>query len=89
MFAEQGTGLYVTGLGSIMNLHMRGEGAAARAARELLFFELLERGYYIASRGLITLSLLITDEITKQFVTATRAVVESHADVFRDTQGLE
>lgn len=83
MFAELGTGLSATGLGSIMNLHMQGSSDAARACRELLFFELLERGFYIANRGLITLSLPVTDEVVARFLTAVRAVVESHAEVFR------
>src|SRR5262249_20391565 len=42
--------LYATGLGSIMNLHVRADRHYARAARELLFFSLLERGFYIANR---------------------------------------
>jgi glutamate-1-semialdehyde 2,1-aminomutase len=83
MFAELGTGLRATGLGSIMNVHMSGAGDASRAARELLFFELLERGFYIAQRGLITLSLPVTDEITGLFVATAREIVESHLDVFR------
>lgn len=84
MFAGLGSGLYVTGLGSIMNIHLRAERNHARAARELLFFELLERGFYIAPRGLITLSLLVTDEIANQFVVATREIVASHVDLFRN-----
>jgi len=83
MFAELDTGLYATGLGSIMNLHLRAERSAARAARELLFFELLERGYYIAPRGLITLSLPVTDDMTTGFVAAAREVCQSHAEAFR------
>ncbi len=85
MFTKFGTGLSATGLGSIMNLHMQGEQKEAGVARELLFFELLERGFYIAPRGLITLSLPVTDEVTGRFVAAAREVVESHADVLRGT----
>jgi len=74
--------LYATGLGSIMNLHVRADRHYARAARELLFFSLLERGFYIANRGLITLSLPVTDQIISSFVSAVREVVERHRDVF-------
>jgi glutamate-1-semialdehyde 2,1-aminomutase len=83
MFAELGTGLSATGLGSIMNLHMQGSSDATGASRELLFFELLERGFYIAPRGLITLSLPVTDEVIARFLTAVHDVIESHAEVFR------
>jgi len=74
--------LYVTGLGSIMNLHVRADRHHARVARELLFFSLLERGFYIAHRGLITLSLPVTDKAVSSFVSAVRDVIETHREVF-------
>jgi glutamate-1-semialdehyde 2,1-aminomutase len=74
--------LYVTGLGSIMNLHVRTDRHYARVARELLFFGLLEQGFYIANRGLITLSLPVTDKMISSFVSAVRNVVETHREVF-------
>ena len=46
-----------TGLGSLMTMHPGSE-----AEKQLLFFELLHAGYWIASRGMIALSLAITDE---------------------------
>jgi len=74
--------LYVTGLGSIMNVHVRAHRQDARVARELLFFSLLERGFYTANRGLITLSLPVTDRMTSSFIAAVRDVVETHREVF-------
>ena len=64
-FHAAGAPLQVTGLGSIMNFHVTSkpinnladaQGGDQRL-RELLFFHLLERGIYVARRGLIALSL--------------------------------
>ena len=81
-FGRLDANLYATGLGSIMNLHVRAERHYARVARELLFFSLLARGFYIANRGLITLSLPVTDKMTSSFVSAIRDVIETHREVF-------
>jgi glutamate-1-semialdehyde 2,1-aminomutase len=81
-FGRLDANLYATGLGSIMNLHVRAERHHARVARELLFFSLLARGFYIANRGLITLSLPVTDKMTSSFVSAIRDVIETHREVF-------
>ena len=40
----------------------RTRASASREKKQLLFFELLDAGYWIASRGMIALSLAITDE---------------------------
>ncbi len=61
--------MQVTGIGSMMNVHMtrepiRNAGDAAAAnqdLRELMFFDLLNDGIYIARRGMINLSLPMTD----------------------------
>ena len=82
-FASLDVPLYVTGLGSIMNLHARADRDRVRALRELLFFELLERGFYIAPRGLISLSIPVTPQMTEAFVAAVRDAVTARAPVFR------
>ena len=45
------------------------------AARELVFLDLLERGYYLARRGFIALSMVITDAELDGFVEALEDVV--------------
>jgi len=68
----------VTGWGSMMNLHtVAGPvhspadlAAADPAAKEVLFHELLDRGIYLAPRGLIALSFAVTEADTDRFVTA-------------------
>jgi glutamate-1-semialdehyde 2,1-aminomutase len=81
-FSQLDANLYATGLGSIMNLHCRADRHYARVARELLFFSLLERGFYMAARGLITLSLPVTEKTLVSFVSAVRDIVETQREVF-------
>jgi glutamate-1-semialdehyde 2,1-aminomutase len=38
--------------------------------RELLFLDLLERGFYVAPRGFIALSIEVTDDDVDEFVAA-------------------
>jgi glutamate-1-semialdehyde 2,1-aminomutase len=79
-FAEHGVPLWTAGRGSMMNVHgtpgpVRTVADAARGDdrwKELYFFAMLERGYYLARRGFIALSLEVTDEILDGFVAATR-----------------
>jgi len=69
---EMGAPLQVTGLGSLMNFHATREqisrpfelNARQQAIKSLLFFHLLERGFYMARRGFIALSMVVgTSEI--------------------------
>ncbi len=72
----------VSGYGSMMSLHAlaaaptNGTEAAARDAslQELLFLGLYERGVYTAARGMINLSLALTDD---QLATALSALDET------------
>jgi len=68
-FAEQGVPLQVTGLGSLMQLQVIGGAirhpddlaAGNDRVKALLFFDLLERGIFMARRGLVALSLPFDD----------------------------
>jgi glutamate-1-semialdehyde 2,1-aminomutase len=61
--------VWVTGIGSMMTVHFTPApprtAAEADAAdpqlRELLFFDLLERGIHVARRGMVALSLPVGD----------------------------
>ena len=78
--AVQEFGWIATGLGSMIGLHpvpgpVRTPDDLADAddrRRELLFLDLLERGWYMARRGFIALSLEITDGDIDGFVAAVR-----------------
>ncbi|RKQ93731.1 glutamate-1-semialdehyde 2,1-aminomutase [Solirubrobacter pauli] len=59
-----------TGRGSLMTMH---PGSDER--RQLLFFELLDAGYWIAGRGMIALSLPLTDEQCDAFAAAVAKII--------------
>ncbi len=83
LFVETGVGLCASGTGSLLNLHPV-EGpvrsptsldAADDRVRELLFLELLDRGFYVARRGFIALTVAVTDSDLDAFVAALKDTV--------------
>jgi glutamate-1-semialdehyde 2,1-aminomutase len=76
MFRTAGAPFTVSGLGSIMNIHPQGPSDWAADLRKLLFFELAAMGIYIAARGLIALSLAITDQDTGRLLRAIERFLE-------------
>ena len=77
-FARHGVALRATGLGSMLNLHP-GHGPVRSArelagadprVRDLLFFDLLERGVWMARRGFMALSLPFGDAEVDALVAA-------------------
>jgi glutamate-1-semialdehyde 2,1-aminomutase len=76
--AKSGAPVCITGFGSMMSIHalatppQNADGMAKRDAQlqELLFFGLLERGVYIAARGMVNLGLPHTDDQLAQFLDA-------------------
>jgi glutamate-1-semialdehyde 2,1-aminomutase len=68
LFARREARLSVSGLGSVMNVHAaRG---APTSVKDLVFFDLIARGFYIARRGLIALSLPVNDTDVDALVAA-------------------
>jgi glutamate-1-semialdehyde 2,1-aminomutase len=75
---RSGAPLSVSGFGTMMALHARpvapsnGQEAADRdpAVQELLHLALLARGFYVAPRGSLNLSLPVTDDQLAAFLTA-------------------
>ncbi|MEX0405021.1 aminotransferase class III-fold pyridoxal phosphate-dependent enzyme [Aquibium sp. LZ166] len=69
VLSEAGADLVVSGIGSLMNIHPLGTepkrpgdlAGADQRMRDLVFFDLLEDGFYTARRGLMALSLPIGD----------------------------
>jgi glutamate-1-semialdehyde 2,1-aminomutase len=60
----------VTGIGSINQLHCTLPAEQRNAAHDLLFFTLLERGFWIAQRGTICLSIANAPADVDAFVVA-------------------
>ena len=81
IFAVAGAGIRVSGIGSLMNIHPVAVepkrpadlAGAAQNMRDLIFFDLLEDGFYTARRGLMALSLPVGDaEIEALLAAVTR-----------------
>ena len=89
IFADAGVALQMVGRSSLMSLHataaeIRTPGDAASSndtVKELIFLDLLERGFYMARRGFIALSLMVTDTDLDQFAAAISAITSDRADV--------
>jgi len=86
----KGRRLQFTGIGSLLCAHpvngvirTAADTAAADASlRDLLFFDMLERGFYLARRGFIALSLEIGDDEIRRFEEAVSNVLEQRAEFF-------
>ena len=87
VFERNETGMCVTGVGSLMNVHGT-TGPVASAddladaddrRRELFFFHCLEAGFFIARRGFIALSVEITDDHVDAFVEVAERFRPDHA----------
>ncbi len=82
-------GWCASGRGSMVGLHPvpgpvrspRDLAAADDRLRELLFLDLLERGWYMARRGFIALSLEVGDDDVDGFVSAVRDCLAERADL--------
>jgi glutamate-1-semialdehyde 2,1-aminomutase len=89
--ARHDVALYASGRGSLMTIHPAtrslvfgtGLDRAQALARELIFFDLIEAGLWTARRGMITLSLPITDDHCNAFLAAFDAIIENRAPLLR------
>jgi len=89
MFRTRGLSLQFTGLGSVMNLHathrpLRRPADLAGSdprVKDLIFFALLERGTFIARRGLVALSLPFGDAELEGFLSVLEDVLDTHQSV--------
>ncbi len=87
--------LSATGAGSLMTIHGTADQVTQvddlahsnDTVKELLFLDLLERGYYIARRGFIALSMVITDDELDGFVAAIDDIVKSRSTVLLHRSG--
>ncbi len=88
---DAGANLQWTGLGSLMTAHfLRGDirrpADAARGdagLRELFFLDMLDRGFYLARRGMLALSLEIGGAECDAFVDAVQDFLESRSSLLQ------
>jgi glutamate-1-semialdehyde 2,1-aminomutase len=88
--AARGVAMQASGLGSIMNVHFTAapirrpaDAAGDPGLRDLFFFEMIEAGVYLARRGLIALTLTISDQDEDMLMAAIEHFLDRHADRLR------
>jgi glutamate-1-semialdehyde 2,1-aminomutase len=87
--------LCVTGIGSLLTIHaVRGPvrsnadlAGQDQRIKELVFFDLLERGIYLARRGMAALSFEIDEHACDAFVAAFEASLERRVSLFAEVSG--
>ena len=90
VFLAQSVNFIASGIGSLINIHASRTAPSSpeevaqldQSTRELLFLDLLEAGYYQASRGFIALSLEITDQNCLDFVEALNEAVQARKPLY-------
>ncbi len=83
-------GLHVSGLGSLMTIHPARHPLVASttltdvqaSAKDLIFFALVGRGFWLARRGMLTVSIPVTDEMCDELVRAFAEVLDTHREAF-------
>lgn len=86
---SQGLPMHVSGLGSIMNVHFvdqpinnaRDARVTSPKLRELLWLEMLNAGFWIAPRGMMSLSLAHEDSDIDSLCEAMAEFLSNHADL--------
>jgi len=87
LFENAGVAMQVTGIGSVLNVHATSAPLSTsadlrssdEAVKELFFFDMLAAGFWLARRGMLALSLPLTDEDGDRFVAAVASFVERRA----------
>jgi glutamate-1-semialdehyde 2,1-aminomutase len=85
-------GMHVSGRGSLMTVHPARVPIIASTpltdnqagARSLVFFGLVERGFWLAKRGMLSVSIPMTDAMCDDLVAALADVVETHSEAFAE-----
>lgn len=86
---EAGSILRVTGVGSLMTLHFSTKEVRSAAdvqeslidLKELFFFDMLKKGFFLAQRGMISLMTVTTKEELNDFVEAVRQFLVERKDL--------
>ena len=89
VFARHGVDMQFTGVGSLMQLHATARTVRSPAdlagsddnAKALVFFDLLERGIFMARRGFVGYSLPFGDAQADRFVAAVDEIVAARRNV--------
>ncbi len=93
LFMRHRVKLKATGIGSLITVHpLSGEirtpedvAKADPRLRQLLYLDLLAEGYYVAGRGYMALSLMVSDEHCDGFCAAIERIVTARRHLFQPT----
>jgi glutamate-1-semialdehyde 2,1-aminomutase len=88
---EQGVAIQFTGIGSLMNLHAGQQSIASvddfidaeNPVKDLFFFDMLERGFYVARRGFIVLTLAHGESDIQRFGDAAASFIDRYRGLLR------
>jgi glutamate-1-semialdehyde 2,1-aminomutase len=91
LFMRYQVKLRATGIGSLINLHplsgdIRTPEEVTKAdprLRQLIYLDLLEQGYYVAGRGYMALSLVVSDEHCDGFCAALERILTVRRHLFK------
>ncbi|MGE3876022.1 MAG: aspartate aminotransferase family protein [Parvibaculaceae bacterium] len=91
LFMRYQVKLKATGIGSLINLHpLTGDirtpeevATADPRLRQILYLDLLEAGYYLAGRGYMALSLVVSDAHCDGFCAAVERIVTARRHLFQ------
>jgi glutamate-1-semialdehyde 2,1-aminomutase len=89
VLARNGVDAQVTGIGSLLSLHMTSRPVSSPAdlhgveadAKALVFFDLLERGIFLAKRGYMALSVPFDEAACEAMLRAFEGVIEARRQV--------
>jgi glutamate-1-semialdehyde 2,1-aminomutase len=91
---QVGAAFQFTGEGSLMNLHAGTQPIASvedfvegeDLLKDLFFFHMIDRGFYVARRGFIVMTLPVTDDDVEQFVEAVVSFVKRYETLLTDSR---
>jgi len=91
LFAERRVAMQATGVGSLLNIHFQttpirrpADVVSADDKRALLHLEMMARGYYLARRGYMALSVVLGADDYDGFLAAIGAIADEYASILRD-----
>ena len=91
LFAEKKVTAQATGIGSLLNIHFQkapirrpADVVPANEKRALFHLEMLGRGYYLARRGYMTLSVALEKRDYDGYLAAVGSLLDDYGSVLRD-----
>jgi len=91
VFAEKKVAMQATGIGSLLCVHFQRTAIkrpqdvdAAEEKRALFHLEMMQRGYYLARRGYMALSVVLEPRDYDGFVVAAGAIADEYASVLKE-----